>query len=190
MRALVLFVSFIAFSSSLASITIEAPNHLKSRIEGWMSIIASYSSGRETIAAIEECANPVRIVHNASARISAGRTAAPLSSNLTNGVGMPAEIMFDATIEKRGSHYTFDQNGHDLEFTAVQNLFHELSHARHYACGTYRYFDGEGQAIEDENRFRREQQIASGASPIRLRRDIVGCSYVEDREACLAFFED
>ena len=43
-----------------------------------------------------------------------------------------------------------------IEYTAIQNLYHELAHAKHMMAGTWRYFDSERQAIEEENIFRRE----------------------------------
>lgn len=187
--ASVLFVAF--YSNTEASmLSIEAPVKIKHRFESWLTEIKKYPKGQETIEAIEKCDNAVTIKHASYARNSAGRASTFLSSNLTNGVGMPADILMDGTIPAKGSHVTFDQFGNDLEFTAVQNLFHELSHARHYACGTWRYFDSEGQAIEDENIFRTQQQMVAGVLDFRIRNGIEGCMYEESREACLSFFED
>lgn len=47
-----------------------------------------------------------------------------------------------------------------IQYTAVENLFHELAHARHKMNGTWRYFDSEKQAIEEENVFRRPPPIS------------------------------
>jgi hypothetical protein len=43
-----------------------------------------------------------------------------------------------------------------LEYTAIQNLYHELAHAMHMTKGSWRYFASEKQAIEEENIFRRD----------------------------------
>jgi hypothetical protein len=50
----------------------------------------------------------------------------------------------------------------------VENLFHELAHARHKMNGTWRYFDSERQAIEEENIFRRQSAQMNG-SPVTER---------------------
>ncbi len=81
---------------------------------------------------------------------------APMSRNLINGRGESVNILFDATIAERGSHLVYSGKRELIEYTAVENLFHELAHARHKMNGTWRYFDSEGQAIEEENIFRRE----------------------------------
>jgi len=48
-------------------------------------------------------------------------------------------------------------------YTAVENLFHELAHARHKMNGTWRYFYSEEQSIEEENIFRRELAVLNGS---------------------------
>ena len=68
---------------------------------------------------------------------AAGRTLAPVSRHLTNGRGEDVMILFDTRIPEQGSHHVFDSRGEPLAFTAVQNLFHELAHARHQTDGTW-----------------------------------------------------
>jgi hypothetical protein len=43
-----------------------------------------------------------------------------------------------------------------IEYTAIQNLYHELAHAMHMMKGSWRYFASENQSFEEENIFRRE----------------------------------
>ena len=51
----------------------------------------------------------------------------------------------------------FDTHRRAIEYTAVQNLYHELAHAMHMMQGTWRYAHSERQAINEENAFRRQQ---------------------------------
>ena len=55
-----------------------------------------------------------------------------------------------------GSHRVYNRRFELIEFTALQNLYHELAHAMHQMQGTWRYFASEDQAIEEENIFRAE----------------------------------
>ena len=95
---------------------------------------------------------------------AAGRTLAASTSRLINGQGDDVLILFDTRIPDQGSHLVFDRNGHPIEFTAVQNLFHELVHARHKLNGTWRYWDSEGQAVAEENIFRSQYAALQGDS--------------------------
>lgn len=130
--------------------------------------------GRDTLQAILETPHTVTLCHSTWALRSAGRTLAPLSRNLTNGVGESALVLFDTRIPAEGSHAVFNTFREPIPYTAVQNLYHELSHARHYVSGTWRYFDSEGQAIADENRFRAEAAGQAGLDRVAQRIGIRG----------------
>lgn len=93
--------------------------------------------------------------------------------NLTNGVVEDILIIFDATMEDRGTHRVFGTHDELIEFNAQQNLFYELAHAMHKMQGTWRYFDSEGQAIEEENEFRIDLAKINKEKP-RLRYDVKG----------------
>jgi len=134
-------------------VLIGAPSQVM-RISAWLDSIFSVPHGRETLEAILNSGNQLTIRHSTWALEASGRTLAPLSDSLTNGRGADVEILFDARIPERGSHWVFDSDHQRIEFTAVHNLFHELAHAKHLTRGTWRYFDSEAQAIEEENRFR------------------------------------
>jgi len=144
------------------------------RISGWLDEIAGIPIGRATLDAILESGNQLTIRHSAWALQASGRTLAPVSDDLTNGRGADVEILFDARIPEHGSHAVFDAKRHAIEFTAVQNLFHELAHAKHLGNGTWRYFDSEGQAIEEENIFRTQYSEAHGLKPVSLRAAVDG----------------
>ena len=111
------------------------------------------------MAAITRSEHALIVRHSEMAVIAAGRVAAPMTDNLTNGRGESVEVAFNADIPDSGSHIVFDGNRRPLEYTAVQNLFHELAHVVHQMSGTWLFFASERQAIQAENEFRREQAM-------------------------------
>lgn len=144
------------------------------RLSEWLDEIYAVGYGQATLAAIFASGNQLTVRHSDWALISSGRTIAPLSRGLTNGRGEDVTILFDTRIPEQGSHWVFDRHGDRLEFTAVQNLFHELAHARHQLNGTWRYWDSEGQAIAEENRFRADLGRRSGFPMVPVRAGIEG----------------
>ena len=126
------------------------------KFKHWLNQIAKVPHGRATLEAILDSGHHLTISHSPTARFSAGRTQAPMSENLINGLGEPVTILFDASVSEQGSHMVFNSKRELIEYTAVENLYHELAHARHKMNGSWRYFDSEQQAIEEENIFRRQ----------------------------------
>lgn len=122
----------------------------------WLDLIKLTQIGRSTLNAIENSPHQLIIFHNDSALYSAGTTGAPMTKNLINGVGEDVYIKFYLEMEHQGSNCVLGENGYYIEYSAIQNLFHELSHARHKMNGSWLYFDSEGQAIREENNFRYE----------------------------------
>ncbi len=59
----------------------------------------------------------------------------------------------------------YNSQRHLIEYTAIQNLYHELAHAMHMMKGTWRYFKSEQQAIEEENDFRKDLALMLGREP-------------------------
>lgn len=151
------------------AIILEGSPYQIMRLTKWLDEIYQIPHGRQTIQAIFNSGNRVTIRHSEWALLASGRTLAPLSSNLTNGIGEDIVILFDARIPDQGSHQVFNHKRQHIEFTATQNLFHELAHARHMVNGTWRYFDSEGQAIEEENVFRREFGERQGLVNVAIR---------------------
>ena len=143
------------------------------RLKGWLDEIAQVPKGYKTLRAIHDSGHILTIKHSSAARLSAGCTIAPMTERLTNGVGDNVTIIFDADMNNSGTHMVFDRNNQPLEFTAVQNLYHELAHAMHQMRGQWRYFASEKQAIEEENIFRTEWAQLKGIEP-RLRFRIRG----------------
>lgn len=156
------------------AVTLEGTPQQVLRISRWLDEIRAVPIGKQTVEAILESGNQVTIRHSEWALQASGRTLAPVSENLTNGRGMDVEILFDARIPEQGSHLVFDSEHNSIEFTALQNLFHELVHAKHLANGTWRYFDSEGQAIEEENIFRRQHSQTHRLKQVSLRAAVDG----------------
>lgn len=126
------------------------------RFKRWLDAIARVPKGVETLWSISGSGHHLVIEHSRFAVLSSGRTQAPMTMNLTNGVGEDVSIKFNAYIPEQGSHRVFDARDEPIEFNALQNLYHELAHAMHKMTGTWLYFRSEQSAIEEENVFRRE----------------------------------
>lgn len=126
------------------------------KMRRWFAQIAEVPKGYQTLVAIENTGHKLMIHHSRYSMISSGKASAPLSANLTNGLGESVDIYFNFDIPDSGSHFVFDTRRSPIEYTAIQNLYHELAHAMHMMQGTWRYARSERQAIEEENIFRRE----------------------------------
>ncbi len=148
--------------SIVDAIDLEGDSHQQERIKQWLWQIATVPKGFSTLAAINRSGHKLTIRHSSAARLSAGRTIAPMTNDLINGVGADVTIIFDGDMPDYGSHQVFNAANQLIEFTAVQNLYHELAHAMHQMRGTWRYFASEKQAIEEENYFRYELALQQG----------------------------
>jgi len=138
------------------------------KMRRWIAQIATTPKGLETLQAIDQSGHKLLIKHSNFALVSSGRASAPMSSALTDGRGESVDIYFNFDIPDSGSHLVFDTHRQPIEYTATQNLFHELAHARHMMRGTWRYANSERQAIDDENEFRR-QQAQTGQTAFAMR---------------------
>ena len=143
------------------------------RLRKWISQIASVPKGLDTLIRIQSSGHKLFITHSAYSLVSSGRTAAPATSNLINGIGESVDISFNANIPDTGSHQVLSNGQQLIEYTAAQNLYHELAHALHMMNGTWRFFASERQAIEEENEFRR-QLAKSQQRPFSERVHISG----------------
>lgn len=126
------------------------------KIFHWLDQISLTETGRKTLAEINATNHLLTIYHSDAALLSAGVTSAPLSSNLTNGKGESVEIKFYLDMEKEGTNCVLGEKGHYIKYSAIENLFHELAHAKHKMRGTWLYFASEKQAIIEENKFRND----------------------------------
>jgi hypothetical protein len=159
--------------SGYAIVLVGTPQQVM-RISQWLDQISRVPVGRDTLEAIQASGNQLTIRHSRAALLASGRTRAPVTDDLTNGHGADVEILFDARIPEEGSHKVFDSKHRTIEFTAAENLFHELVHAKHMSNGTWRYFDSEGQAIEEENVFRVQLGQRRGMNQVSQRAAVDG----------------
>jgi hypothetical protein len=136
----------------------------------WLDQIAMVPKGHETLMVISNSPHELVIQHADHVIHSAGRTIAPMTMNLINGVGESVDILFDARTEDRGSHMVYNAAKELIEYSAIQNLYHELAHAMHQMNGTWRYFASEEQAIEEENIFRKELAELQNMPPTQRYR--------------------
>jgi hypothetical protein len=127
------------------------------KMRRWIAQIAATPKGLETLRAIDQSGHKLLIKHSVYALVSSGKASAPMSAALIDGRGESVDIYFNFDIPDSGSHLVFDTHRQPIEYTATQNLFHELSHARHMMRGTWHYASSERQAIDEENEFRRQQ---------------------------------
>ena len=136
-------------------ILVGCPEHIM-RFTRWLDEIAMVPKGLQTLWRISDTPHELIIRDSEHALRSAGRTLAPMTMNIINGTGESVEIKFDARTEDGGSHMVYNARRELIEYSAIQNLYHELAHAMHMMNGTWRYYDSEAQAIEEENIFRRQ----------------------------------
>jgi hypothetical protein len=152
-------------SSNGSAIILRGTSQQIQRFSDWLDQIAAVPKGIDTMAQIVGSGHQLEIRHSLHALMSAGRTIAPMSSNLINGQGESVQIIFYTDIPDQGSHMVLDGKRQFIEYTAIQNLYHELAHAMHMMNGTWRYFKSEKQAIEEENVFRRDLALMQGSAP-------------------------
>jgi hypothetical protein len=138
------------------------------KMRRWIAQIANTAKGLETLQAIDRSGHKLLIKHSEYALVSSGRASAPMSAALIDGRGESVDIYFNFDIPDSGSHLVFDTHRQPIEYTATQNLFHELAHARHMMQGTWHYARSEPQAIDEENEFRR-QQAQTGQTAFAMR---------------------
>ena len=136
----------------------------------WLDHIWMVPKGYQTLKAIADSNHELTIRHADYALHSAGRTAASMTLDLINGVGDSVEIIFDTRIDDHGSHMVYNTRNELIEYTAIQNLYHELAHAMHMMNGSWRYFASERQAIEEENIFRSQLAQKHGSTPTQRYR--------------------
>ncbi len=148
-------------TETVSNIHITGNTQQRKKILQWLNHIADVKKGRDTLIAIISSPHQLTIKHSDSAKLSAGRTIAPMTMDLINGKGADITIIFYADMPDSGTHKVYNHKIELIEFNAVQNLYHELAHAMHQMQGTWRYFASEKQAIEEENIFRQQLAITN-----------------------------
>ena len=139
------------------NISLHASERQVAKMRRWLAEIASVPKGLQTLQAIDRSGHKLIITHSSYSAVSSGKASAPMSSALIDGRGESVDIYFNFDIPDYGTHQVFDTHRRPIEYTAVQNIYHELAHAMHMMHGTWRYAHSERQAIGEENEFRRQQ---------------------------------
>ncbi len=149
----------------LKNIHIDASEQQKQRMIKWLNQIAMVEKGQQTLSAIAQSGHQLTIIHAPETRVHAGKTVAPLTQDLINGKGASVVIKIDINMPDTGTHWVYNDKKELIEFNAIQNIYHELAHAMHQMQGTWRYFNSEAQAIEEENIFRKQLAALNNHSP-------------------------
>lgn len=139
------------------NISLHASERQVHKMRQWIGEIARVPKGMATLQAIDQSGHKLIIKHSPYSTVSSGKASAPMSSALIDGRGESVDIYFNFDIPDQGSHQVFDTHRRAIEYSAVQNLYHELAHAMHMMQGTWRYAKSERQAIDEENEFRKQQ---------------------------------
>lgn len=151
-----------------AVIEIQHPNHAFLTIKGserkvarLMSVLEEIEQnmlGKNLFNNIKECGNSL-LIYDDKSSLSGGGYAGPVKTSsriFTPGQGESAFIRFRFDQPLTGSHIVQAKPG-VIPFTYIDNLFHELVHAKHLMCGTFSPRAAETQAIIEENEFRRSR---------------------------------
>lgn len=142
-------------AQSLFQLDSSVSPQMQNRIDEWLVRIEKVKTGREMLQLIASAAHPVYLEHSHHSLETAGKTLIPLTTRAFNGSGVWARIQFALDMPDEGSHRLFDCAGQTIDWPAIVNFFHELSHAGHAVQGSLIY-NIEYQAIVDENQFRSE----------------------------------
>ncbi len=143
-------------------------------LQSWLDEIQKTRVGQKVFKKISESQHRLLIRHSTHSVFTAGKTLAPLTFNLTNGIGEDVVIQMNFNMPERGSHLVRGLVSKDyIPFTAVQNLFHEFVHAKHKMLGTLEISRIEEQAITEENIFRVEtsEEASTYLRDVRAHED-------------------
>ncbi len=142
--------SFLTIRSSMSNKEI-----LLSRLE----LLLSYPLGVSLFEDMKSCSNKLLIVDDKTSITDGGFAAAQNSTMdiFKPGLGADAHVRIRFDMPDHGTHLVKATDGTWIPFLAIDILFHELVHAKHIMCGTFSKYNGEKQAIEEENQFRKER---------------------------------
>ena len=128
-----------------------------------MNLIYENSIGRKLFDDIQACAKKGKhtlLIYDDKSSLSGGGYTGgnPSTFNIfVPGKGESAEIRMRFDQPDEGAHQVVSVEGTKIPFLAIDNIFHELVHAKHVMCGTTSKANAEAQAITEENQFRRSR---------------------------------
>ncbi len=143
-----------------ANITLETQNPLQEeRVIQALTKLRDFPVGALLLEEIAQSPHQLRIRHNPYSLSSVGKTLLPLTRKLSNGTGDSATIEMHLDIPEEGSHLVSECTKGWIPFTFLQNLAHELRHARDGMTGKFVGHRYELDAVETENQLRLEMGI-------------------------------
>ncbi|MCR9203955.1 MAG: type III secretion system effector protein [Halobacteriovoraceae bacterium] len=117
--------------------------------------IQSYPLGKKLFEDMAFCQKELLIYDDKHSVGGGGYTGAlQPGERIFNGEGSDAYIRFRFDQPDKGSHIVGTVDSKTIPFTYIDNIYHELVHAKHLMCGTMAEFTSEAQAIAEENEFR------------------------------------
>ncbi len=124
-----------------------------------MNAIYENELGKQLFEDIKKCGHSLLIYDDKSSLSGGGYTGASPSTFdiFVPGKGANAKIRMRFDQPDLGAHEVGAEGGVRIPFMALDNIFHELVHAKHVMCGTTSKANAEAQAIAEENSFRRSR---------------------------------
>ncbi len=124
-----------------------------------MDAIYDNELGKKLFDDIKACGHTVVIYDDKSSLSGGGYTGAnPTTFDIfIPGKGADARIRMRFDQPDLGAHEVGAEGGVKIPFMAIDNIFHELVHAKHVVCGTTSKANAEAQAIAEENAFRKSR---------------------------------
>ena len=146
--------------------TIRGSKMNSDRMLHFISKIIAHPLGKKLFEDMKACNKTLLIYDDKHALSGGGYTAAveTTSDIFKPGKGAKAYIRFRFDQPTNGAHIVQSDHG-TIPFTYLDNIFHELVHAKHIMCGTMSFSGAEAQAIAEENEFRRQRPETSHWSP-------------------------
>lgn len=143
-------------------VRVRGSGNKRQRLISFLEIINANPVGKKLFKDIESCNKNLLIYDDKSSLSGGGYTGAVRTSTnvFRPGYGEDAYIRFRFDQPDDGAHLVGASRG-QIKFLYIDNLYHELVHAKHTMCGTMSKNNAEAQAIEEENEFRKSRQETS-----------------------------
>ena len=143
-----------------ANIFLETNNsQQRLRVQLALQSLREYPVGALLLDEIAQSPHQLHIRHNPYSLSSVGKTLLPLTRKLSNGIGDNATIEMHLDIPEGGSHLVSECTKGWIPFSFLQNLAHELRHARDGMTGKFVGHRYEQDAVDTENQLRKEMGI-------------------------------
>lgn len=144
-------------------ITLFASHSNLNRMKSVLKAIRNTKVGNQLFQDMKKCDKKLLIVDDKHALSGGGYAGAiQTGSAIFDGRGADARVRFRFDQPDAGSHLVYTVDREQIPFSFIDNIYHELVHAKHIMCGTMSRFSSEHQAIDEENNFRKERLNSTG----------------------------